>query len=55
MADGRLHSDPPIQVIYDHAPQPGPMYWDWRCLTCSEPVGQHAGWLARWRWRRRNG
>lgn len=39
-------------MILDHAPKPGPMYWDWRCLRCSEPVADHGGVLARWRWRR---
>lgn len=40
-------------MIYDHAPWPGPMAWDFRCLVCSEDVDQHAGLIARWRWRRR--
>lgn len=39
-------------LIYDHPPAPGPGYWDWRCLRCSEPVDRHAGLIARWRWRR---
>lgn len=38
---------PPL--IYDHAPQPGPQHWSWRCLVCSEAVSDHAGWFARWR------
>lgn len=25
-----------------HKPAPGPMYWDFRCLICSEPVRDHA-------------
>ena len=41
------------ELIYDHAPQPGPLYWDFRCLRCPQPVARHAGWFARWRWRRR--
>jgi hypothetical protein len=28
------------------------MYWDFRCLTCSGLVVDHAGFWARWRWRR---
>lgn len=35
-----------------HRPVPGPSYWDWRCLTCSEPVAAHPGLLARIRHRR---
>lgn len=34
-----------------HAPQPGPDYWNWRCLRCSEPVDRHAAWWRRL-WRR---
>lgn len=36
-----------------HAPKPGPLYWDWRCLRCSEPVADHPSWWARLRrrWR----
>jgi hypothetical protein len=30
-----------------HQPEPGPIYWDWRCLRCGEPVSKHAPW-----WRR---
>lgn len=41
-------------MIYDHAPAPGPSYWEWRCLVCSERVADHAGFWARWRWRRLN-
>jgi hypothetical protein len=40
------------QPILDHAPKPGPAYWEWRCLVCSQRVDHHAGILARWRWRR---
>lgn len=25
-----------------HAPQPGPLYWSYRCLKCSRPVRHHA-------------
>lgn len=34
-----------------HNAQPGPMYWDWRCLVCSEPVSDrtvHRPWWKRW-------
>lgn len=24
-----------------HRPEPGPLYWDWRCLRCSKPVRDH--------------
>lgn len=39
-------------TIYDHKPRPGPQYWNWRCLVCSEPVNQHAGFWARRKWRK---
>lgn len=41
--------------IDDHAARPGPMYWDWKCLTCDELVRLHAPFIVRWwrRWRRR--
>lgn len=39
-------------MILTHAARPGPQHYDWRCLACSEPVAQHAGWFRRWRWRR---
>lgn len=38
--------------IVDHAPSPGPMYWDGRCLRCDGLVSDHASWLDRLRWRR---
>lgn len=28
----------------DHAPRRGPLYWDYRCLRCGEPVANHAPW-----------
>jgi len=38
-------------VIRDHLPYPGPDYWRWRCLTCGEPVDDHAGIVRRlWLW-----
>lgn len=40
------------RLVLDHRPRPGPGYWDWRCLTCSEDVALHGSWLERWRWRR---
>lgn len=38
-------------MIDDHRARPGPGYWDWRCLECSEPVDDHASvwWHARQR------
>lgn len=38
-----------------HAPEPGPLYWDWRCLRCGERCADHPGLFARLRhrWRRR--
>jgi hypothetical protein len=48
-ADGQQDASGPIM---DHAPRPGPQYWDWRCLVCSQRVDDHAGLWARWRWRR---
>lgn len=35
-----------------HQPIPGPLYWDWRCTVCSEPVSDHPSWWQRWRRRR---
>lgn len=32
---------------HSHQPVPGPDYWSWRCLVCSEPVDNHEPW-----WRR---
>lgn len=36
-----------------HAPRPGPLYWDFRCLVCGENVADHPSWwrrlLHRWR------
>lgn len=42
-------------VIDDHAPLPGPDYWNWRCLRCGEAVRLHGPWWRRLlnRWRRR--
>lgn len=40
-------------MIVDHRPVPGPDYWSWRCLVCSEAVDDHAGFLRRWLHRRR--
>lgn len=34
-----------------HAPAPGPDYWNWRCLRCSEPVADHPSWWQRLRLR----
>jgi hypothetical protein len=41
---------PPYRVV-DHAARPGPMYWDFRCLTCGDTVSAHAPWWFR-AWRR---
>lgn len=30
--------------IWDHAAYPGPDYWDFKCLVCSEEVKLHAPW-----------
>jgi hypothetical protein len=38
-------------VIDDHAPEPGPFFWDWRCRRCEHPVTAHASRLRRL-WRR---
>lgn len=39
-----------------HAPQPGPGYWDFRCMVCDQPVADHPSWWrrvrARWFLRR---
>jgi hypothetical protein len=51
-ADVRQQDGP----ILDHTPRPGPLHWDWRCLTCSKPVAEHGNWWQRWRhraWTRR--
>jgi hypothetical protein len=37
--------------IDDHIAQPGPVYWDWLCLVCSEPVDAHVSAI-RQVWRR---
>lgn len=29
----------------DHRAQPGPGYWDWRCLRCGEDCDRHPTWL----------
>lgn len=42
-----------MRWIIDHAPQPGPLHWDYRCLVCSGNVDDHAGILRRWLLRRR--
>lgn len=34
-------------MIYDHAPTPGPLQWDWRCTTCGKPCREHAGLVRR--------
>lgn len=39
--------------IYDHAARPGPDYWHFRCLVCSEPVADHMGLVRGWLMRRR--
>jgi hypothetical protein len=26
-----------------HLAKPGPLYWDFRCLVCGEPVKHHIG------------
>jgi len=30
-----------LDVIVDHFAQPGPVYWDYRCTVCDEPVSNH--------------
>lgn len=42
---------PRPSVIYDHAPQPGPMHSDFRCLRCGRYVDDHVGAFMRWRYR----
>jgi hypothetical protein len=37
--------------VTDHAARPGPLYYDSRCLRCSEAVVDHAPWW--WRLLRR--
>jgi hypothetical protein len=37
-----------------HRPQPGPLYWDFRCMRCGQPVKDHPCFLARL-WRRVGG
>lgn len=39
--------EPTRPLIRDHIARPGPFYWSWRCLICSEPVADHAGLLDR--------
>ncbi len=46
MREKHLDSPAPDRPIM-HAPWPGPMYWDWRCRICSEPVIDHAPWWLR--------
>lgn len=29
--------------MIEHLARPGPGYWEWRCLRCSEPCSQHTG------------
>ncbi len=40
----------------EHFPQPGPGYWDWRCLTCDQPINTHPlRWFTFWKkgwWKR---
>lgn len=31
-------------------PRPGPLYWDWRCLNCDQPITAHENWLTRTKW-----
>lgn len=45
--------DKPTNIADGHAPQPGPGYWDWRCLVCDGDVDKHPGVLERFRIRRR--
>lgn len=40
--------------IYTHRFRPGPEYWDWRCLTCSESCKKHVSAWKRFLWRRLN-
>jgi hypothetical protein len=35
-------------ALIRHKPRPGPLYWDWRCLECGEPVKDHEPWWQRW-------
>ncbi|QNJ59336.1 hypothetical protein SEA_MRMIYAGI_116 [Mycobacterium phage MrMiyagi] len=39
------------QMIYDHAPVPGPLYWDFKCRMCSQRVDLHANVFQRILWR----
>jgi hypothetical protein len=34
-----------------HPAQPGPFYWSYRCLHCSENVSEHAGFIRLLLWR----
>lgn len=29
-------------LITDHIAEPGPLYWDYRCLVCSDLVSKHS-------------
>lgn len=31
-------TDPEVIKSIPHAPIRGPLYWDWRCLRCDDPV-----------------
>lgn len=35
------------KTITDHAGTPGPLYWDFRCTTCSRNIREHAGFFKR--------
>jgi hypothetical protein len=41
------------EMLHDHAPYPGPGYWEWKCMLCEEDVRDHGNIFQRWLWRRR--
>jgi hypothetical protein len=46
----RATTAPGVRVVDTwHRPKPGPGYWDWRCLVCSQRVDQHPPWWVRLR------
>lgn len=49
---GDAPEPPAIELEDGHAPLPGPVYWDQRCLRCSEPLSWHPSWWRRLRIRR---
>jgi hypothetical protein len=52
--EATFHPLPVPRIDDGHAPIPGPMYWDFKCLVCDGSVDRHPNLIHRFRIRRAN-